>query len=95
MTPSERETQRRSFAYGNTKIEYEDITRETIDRESEAMTDGNAEQMTPSERETQRRSFAYGNTKIEYEDITRETIDRESEAMTDGNAEQDRNRTRE
>ena len=44
MTPSERETQRRSFAYGNTKIEYEDITRETIDRESEAMTDGNAEQ---------------------------------------------------
>lgn len=37
MTASERETQRRSFAYGNAKIENENITRETIDREAEAM----------------------------------------------------------
>jgi hypothetical protein len=32
MTPVEYEEQRRSFAYGNTKIENERITRETIDK---------------------------------------------------------------
>ena len=32
MTDQDREAQRRSFAYGNTKIENELITRETIDR---------------------------------------------------------------
>lgn len=32
MTQSQREQQRRSFAYGNTNIENERITRQTIDR---------------------------------------------------------------
>jgi hypothetical protein len=32
MTSDEREQQRRSFAYGNTKIENERITKATIDR---------------------------------------------------------------
>jgi hypothetical protein len=31
-TPEEREQQRRSFAYGNTKIENSRITREMVDR---------------------------------------------------------------
>ena len=35
MTDREREKQRRSFAYGNTKIENDLITRETIDRQAE------------------------------------------------------------
>ena len=37
MTPKEKEEQRRSFAYGNSKIENDRITRETIDREAEQM----------------------------------------------------------
>jgi hypothetical protein len=32
MTADEREQQRRSFAYGNTKIENDRITKATIDR---------------------------------------------------------------
>jgi|HubBroStandDraft_1064217.scaffolds.fasta_scaffold298981_3 hypothetical protein len=32
MTEEQRETQRRSFAYGNTHFENENITRETVDR---------------------------------------------------------------
>ena len=32
MTPSQKESQRRSFAYGNTKIENDRITREMIDQ---------------------------------------------------------------
>ncbi len=32
MTPDQKEKQRRSFAYGNTKIENERITRETVDK---------------------------------------------------------------
>jgi hypothetical protein len=32
MTPAHKESQRRSFAYGNTKIENDRITRETIDQ---------------------------------------------------------------
>jgi hypothetical protein len=36
-TPQEREEQRRSFAYGNTKIENPLITREMIDRAAEAL----------------------------------------------------------
>lgn len=36
MTPEQREAQRRSFAYGNAKIENEHITREMIDRAAEA-----------------------------------------------------------
>jgi hypothetical protein len=35
MTTAERETQRRSFAFGNTRIENERITREHIDRAAE------------------------------------------------------------
>ena len=34
---SEREEQRRSFAYGNTRIENPRITRETIDRQAELL----------------------------------------------------------
>jgi hypothetical protein len=37
QTPQEKEEQRRSFAYGNTKIENPRITREMIDREAEAL----------------------------------------------------------
>jgi hypothetical protein len=33
----EREEQRRSFAYGNTKIENPRITREMVDREADAL----------------------------------------------------------
>ena len=42
MTPEEKEVQRRSFAYGNAKIENERITRETVDEEAEKLeqTDG-------------------------------------------------------
>jgi hypothetical protein len=36
MSPEEKEEQRRSFAYGNTRIENDRITRETIDRVAEA-----------------------------------------------------------
>ena len=36
-TAQEKEEQRRSFAYGNTKIENALITRETIDQEAEAL----------------------------------------------------------
>jgi hypothetical protein len=34
---SEQEAQRRSFAFGNTHFENERITRETVDREAEAL----------------------------------------------------------
>jgi hypothetical protein len=34
----EKEEQRRSFAYGNTKIENTRITRETVDKEAEKLT---------------------------------------------------------
>lgn len=37
MTPEEKEEQRRSFAYGNTKIENPRITREIIDTQAEAL----------------------------------------------------------
>ncbi len=36
-TPQEKEEQRRSFAYGNTKIENSRITRETVDREADKL----------------------------------------------------------
>jgi hypothetical protein len=36
-SPQENEEQRRSFAYGNTKIENSLITRETVDREAESL----------------------------------------------------------
>ena len=37
MTPSQLEAQRRSFAYGNTRLENERITREVVDREADAL----------------------------------------------------------
>ena len=37
VSPEAREEQRRSFAYGNTKIENDRITRQTIDEEAEAL----------------------------------------------------------
>jgi hypothetical protein len=37
MSDRDREEQRRSFAYGNTKIENDRITREIVDREAEAL----------------------------------------------------------
>ncbi len=37
MTVEQREEQRRSFAYGNSKIENDRITRETVDREAELL----------------------------------------------------------
>lgn len=36
-TPQEKEEQRRSFAYGNTKIENSRITRETVDQEADSL----------------------------------------------------------
>jgi hypothetical protein len=36
-SPSEREEQRRSFAYGNTRIENPRITRETVNRQAEIL----------------------------------------------------------
>ena len=37
MTPEDREAQRRSFAYGNTRIENQRITKETVNRAAERM----------------------------------------------------------
>jgi len=37
LTPEEKEAQRRSFAYGNTKIGNSRITREMVDGEAEAL----------------------------------------------------------
>jgi hypothetical protein len=37
VSPEQEEEQRRSFAYGNTNIENARITRETIDKEAEAL----------------------------------------------------------
>ncbi|CAA7611930.1 conserved hypothetical protein [Candidatus Terasakiella magnetica] len=37
MSPEEREEQRRSFAYGNSKIENDRITRHTIDEQAELL----------------------------------------------------------
>jgi hypothetical protein len=37
LTPAEKEEQRRSFAYGNTKIENARITREMVDQEAERL----------------------------------------------------------
>jgi hypothetical protein len=42
-TSQEKEEQRRSFAYGNTKIENSRITRETVDREAESLKRENAD----------------------------------------------------
>ncbi|MEO8382101.1 MAG: hypothetical protein ABI779_20740 [Acidobacteriota bacterium] len=37
MTAADREAQRRSFAYGNLKIENEMVTREIVDQEAEKL----------------------------------------------------------
>ncbi len=37
MSPEDQEEQRRSFAYGNSKIENERITRRTIDEQAEIL----------------------------------------------------------
>jgi hypothetical protein len=37
MSPEEQEDQRRSFAYGNTKIENDLITREMVDKAAEEL----------------------------------------------------------
>ncbi len=37
MSSEEKEEQRRSFAYGNSKIENERITRETVDQEADRL----------------------------------------------------------
>jgi hypothetical protein len=37
MTPEEREEQRRSFAYGNTHIENDRITRRVVDEQAEKL----------------------------------------------------------
>jgi hypothetical protein len=37
MSPRDQEEQRRSFAYGNTKIENDHIMREIVDQEAEAL----------------------------------------------------------
>ena len=39
-TAQEKEEQRRSFAYGNTKIENSRITRETVDKEADRLRAG-------------------------------------------------------
>jgi len=40
MTSDEHEKQRRSFAYGNTKIENERITRAMVDRAAKSLAEG-------------------------------------------------------
>lgn len=40
MTPQEQERQRRSFAYGNTKIENVNITEDAIERAADALAEG-------------------------------------------------------
>jgi len=37
FTPEDREAQRRSFAYGNTRIENPRITRQTVEQEAEKL----------------------------------------------------------
>jgi hypothetical protein len=41
LSPEQKEEQRRSFAYGNTKIENSRITRETVDCEAEELKKSN------------------------------------------------------
>jgi hypothetical protein len=37
MTPEQKEAQRRSFVYGNTKIENDAITRDTVDKAADQL----------------------------------------------------------
>lgn len=43
MTAEDREAQRRSFVYGNTKIEYECLTREVVEEVANAIASPSAE----------------------------------------------------
>ncbi len=43
LTPEEKEQQRRSFAYGNTKIENSRITREMVDEAADALNKAKAD----------------------------------------------------
>ncbi len=42
MSPEQRESQRQSFAYGNTKFENDRITRDTVGRASRNLSERNA-----------------------------------------------------
>jgi len=42
MSPEQRESQRQSFAYGNTKFENDRITRDTVERASRNLSERNA-----------------------------------------------------
>ncbi len=48
-TSQDKEEQRRSFAYGNTKIENSRITRETVDQEAESLRKQKADSSLRSE----------------------------------------------
>jgi hypothetical protein len=48
-TSQDKEEQRRSFAYGNTKIENSRITRETVDQEAETLKKQSADSSLRSE----------------------------------------------
>jgi hypothetical protein len=48
-TSQDKEEQRRSFAYGNTKIENSRITRETVDQEAESLKKQSADSSLRSE----------------------------------------------
>lgn len=43
LTSEEKEEQRRSFVYGNTKIENDRITRELVDQEADRLKSGESE----------------------------------------------------
>jgi hypothetical protein len=45
MTPEQAEEQRRSFAYGNTKLENDSITRTVVDRAAERLNTGDRAQI--------------------------------------------------
>jgi len=49
LTSQEKEEQRRSFAYGNTKIENSRITREMVDQEAESLKKETADSSRRSE----------------------------------------------
>jgi hypothetical protein len=55
-TPEEKEQQRRSFAYGNTKIENSRITREMLDRAADAIGQPQGESLRQGSGQAPRRS---------------------------------------
>jgi hypothetical protein len=52
LTSEEKEEQRRSFAYGNTRIENSRITREMVDQEAESLKKETADSETTNHRLT-------------------------------------------